>query len=277
MSVSFRNAPRWPVHVGGYEWRTRSSLGLDESLSDSRRDELMLVPHGAETKTYSPKEHPDLFRKFANLDGSAESILDFANDYGRMVEEGTDGESIVSWQEEIQVMNRVLTAWDSLNGRSTLTATELVRRVWPDETSVGDEGRLRGFWLRARLSRLIEAALNPPPFSFQANTVTELSVRSHALLLRQVLAWDDTRRVFQWEIQAVTCLLLLLWSQVGEALTGVRDFRKCAYAKCSEMIEVSRDPRSGHTARAEYHSDSCRALASRMRRSKPKRNRQPKG
>jgi hypothetical protein len=276
MSVSFRNTLRWPVHVRGYEWRTRSSLGLDESLSDSR-DEWMLVPHGAETKTYNPKEHPDLFRKFANLDGSAESILEFANDHGRMVEEGTDGESIAFWQQEIQVMNRVLTAWDFLTGRSTLKATELVRRVWTDEMRLGDEERLRGFWLRARLAGFIKAALNPPPFSFQANTVTELSARSHALLLRQVLAWDDTRRVFQWEIQTATCLLLVLWSQAGEALTGVRDFRKCAYAKCSEMIEVSRDPRSGHTARAEYHSDSCRALASRMRRSKPKRKKQPKG
>ncbi len=237
----------------------------------------MLVPHGAEPKTYSPKEHPDLFRKFANLDGSAESILNFANTYGRMVEKDAAGESIRLWQQEIQVMNRVLIAWDFLNGRSALRAPELIRRVWDDETSVGDEGRLRGFWLRARLAGFIESALNPPPFSFQADTVTELSTRSHALLLRQVLAWDDTRRVFQWGIQTATCLLLLLWSQVGEALTGVRDFRKCAYAKCSEMIEVSRDRQSGRTARAEYHSDSCRALASRMRRSRSKRKKQPKG
>jgi hypothetical protein len=237
----------------------------------------MLVPNGAETENYNPKEHPDLFRKFANLDVSAESILYFANNYGRMVEKGTAGESIVLWQQEIQIMNRVLTAWDFLNGRSTLTGTELVRRVWVNDTSVGDEGRLRGSSLRARLAGLIESALNPTPFSFQAEAATELSIRSHALLLPQFLAWDDTQRVFQWEIQTPTCLLLLLWSQAGEALTGVRDFRKCAYAKCSVMIEVSRDTQSGRTARAEYHSDSCRALASRMRRSKPKRNRQPKG
>jgi hypothetical protein len=237
----------------------------------------MLVPHGAETKTYSPKEHPDLFRKFANLDGSAESILDFASNYGRMVEQGAAGESIVLWQQEIQVMNRVLTAWDSLNGRSTLTGTELVRRVWADDMSIGDEGRLRGSWLRARLAGFIESAVNPTLFSFQADAATELSMRSFASLQPQFLAWDDTRRVFQWEIQTATCLLLVLWSQVGEALTGVRDFRKCAYAKCSVMIEVSRDTPSGRTARAEYHADSCRALASRLRRSKPKRNRQPKG
>ena len=174
-------------------------------------------------------------------------------------------------------MNRVLTAWDFLNGRSTLTGAELVRRVWVDETNLGDESRLRGFWLRARLAGLIKSALNPPPFSFQADTVTELSMRSHALLLPQVLAWDDKRRVFQWGIQTATCLLLLLWSQVGEALTGVRDFRKCAYAKCSEMIEESRRSQDGRTARAEYHSDSCRALASRLRRSRPKRKQQPKG
>ena len=53
-------------------------------------------------------------------------------------------------------MNRVLTAWDFLMGRSTLTATELARRVWTDETRVGDEDRLKGFWLRVRLARLIE-------------------------------------------------------------------------------------------------------------------------
>jgi hypothetical protein len=234
MSVMFRNTLQWPVHVRGYEWRRRSSLGLDESPTDTRRHELMLVPVGAETKTYMPEEHPDLFRKFANLDGSAESILDFANDYGRLVEKGTDGESIVPWQREIQVMNHALTAWDFLSGRST--ARELVRRL-PNEIC-GGEGQLTSVRLRGRLAHLIETILNPTPFSFQANTVTELSMRSHALLLPQFLAWDDTRRVFQREIGASTSLLLLLWSQAAGSFMGVRDFRKCKYAWCSVMIEV---------------------------------------
>jgi hypothetical protein len=251
---------------------------LYDGGTDAVPDELLLVPAGAETKTYSPKDRPDLFRKFANLDGSAESILDFANSNGRLVEEGTDGEPIVLWQGEIDHANRVLTAWDFLKGGATLTAAQVVRRVLKDEADSWDATRRTSTQLRRRLAQAIESTVNPSVFSYRTNSPSTVRfASSDALLLPLSLEWDDTRRLFMRQVQQPTSLLVLIWSQIIEALTGVRDFRKCAYAKCSVMIEVSRDSPSGRTARAEYHTDSCRALASRMRRPKPKHKRQLKG
>ena len=278
MSVNFRNTLQWPVHVLGYEWRKGSSLGPDAVHAESRKDELLLVPRGAETRTYSPTEHRDLFRKFASLDGSADSILDFANDHGRLVEEGADGENILAWQEEIHLMDRLLTAWDFLKGGTTLTKAQVVRRVLGDETDSWNKTRRTSTQLRGRLAQVIESNLNPPVFSYRARRPTIFrSPASEALLLAQFLEWDDTRRLFDRQVQQATSLLVLMWSQTLEALTGVRDFRRCAYARCSVMIEVSRDTAGGRTARAKFHSDSCRALASRLGRSESKRNRQPKG
>jgi hypothetical protein len=122
----------------------------------------MLVPRGVETEMYHPTERRDLFRKFDSLDGSPQSILDFANAHGRLVEEGTDPESIVGWHQEVRAMGRVLTAWDYLNGRCALTGTDLVRKLWPGTTST-DAVRVTGRRFRMTVAGLIETILNSPP------------------------------------------------------------------------------------------------------------------
>ncbi len=249
------------MHTLGYEWR------------GSGKDELMLVPRGPEKRIYSPTDHPDLFMKFSKLSGSAESILGFAKVYGRLVENGTDAEGILGWQQEITHVGRVLTARDFLKGGAKLSTAE-VGRVLGDEPDSWNGTRRTSEPLRRRLAQVIESTLNPTPFSFRTNSPSvPQSIAMQALLLPQLIVWDDTRRLFSRQIQPATSLLILIWSQTVEALTGVRDFRKCAYARCSEMIEVSRSTMTGRTARAQFHSDSCRALASRMSRRGGKKTR----
>jgi hypothetical protein len=269
MIETLRNILQWTVCPDGYrcarqpDVETAGISSTNGELSRRRANEQVIVPNSSARRTYSPADHPGLFRSFAQLDGSPESIIGFANAYGVLADDG-DPESVSDWRPEIREMSRVLTAWDLLRGRIMVIDGDVLQRVLGDESrawqkSMAEAPQVLVAPLHARLTGLIETIVNPPR---SKNVI--VADRTRALLLPHFLVWDDNRRVFRRE-PTQTTLLVFLWSQAIESLTDGSDWKRCAYPPCSSWFEVSRG-QNGRTKRARFCTDSHRALASRLRR-----------
>jgi hypothetical protein len=147
-----------------FEWqrpaRRRQGFGW-EGDGDQRR--LVGVP-GAAFVVYRPPVA--LFRNFADLDGTAEAVLEFANLYGRL---GRANDHIVDyldfWRDRSGLMRQLVTLSDALSGGEkkirdalgTLTKEDLravaERRNTPD-ARVAPLGITAGEYAHAALARI---------------------------------------------------------------------------------------------------------------------------
>jgi hypothetical protein len=64
-----------------------------------------------------------------------------------------------------------------------------------------------------------------------------------------------------------------LWLQAAMHISGQKEIRECAASGCGNIIESSRDGRSGRRVDARFCSDACRARMYRMRKSATKKDR----
>jgi endogenous inhibitor of DNA gyrase (YacG/DUF329 family) len=77
-------------------------------------DKVLLHPMGGEKLTYWPmRNHSGLFLAFSELEATDDAILDFANQYGLLIEEKDDDLSI--WPEAIHAMKTAVGLWQSGN------------------------------------------------------------------------------------------------------------------------------------------------------------------
>ena len=151
------------VPEDGFSWRDSlvvlDGRGVGENIAGpwlTRSDSLYV-------RQYSPLAVPNLHRRFARTEPTAESILAFSNEYGLLghgqmlwlgdadsnAQTMVVGESLGFWQKEIERMARLMALWELVNRESRTDLSNLVE--WtpagiPQQVRlylVGIDGKLR--------------------------------------------------------------------------------------------------------------------------------------
>lgn len=274
---------RWAVPDTGFTWILKRKRGgararawIVESL-DGPTAERVMEPL---------EESPDLYTRFANLESTQESILEFANENGlltagrqlRWRQQMVRGEPGALWRREIEAMamgfrlrhalrkrlprlvEEILghrrsdvyrhSLWQSLwksSGGYNRSLHDLADRV--STTEGADEIERALFALQDLCNRRLERRTAfGVTFASQAALPSELTRAPKRLgaLLPQAVPHD---------------LLGALWLQFAESLAGTREHRPCL--ECGRWIPVSPDTRRRHV---KYCSEACKAKAYRRRR-----------
>ncbi len=117
-----KSKKRQALDIFQFKWVVRKGKGygffdgiakLPHEKGYEKARYLCVAPGNTRRRTYEPLvTEPLLFTKFAELDGSEDSIVNFANEYGRLGIESTTGargipqfgELLKTWQREIYTM-----------------------------------------------------------------------------------------------------------------------------------------------------------------------------
>jgi hypothetical protein len=286
MSDTFRNSLAWPVSAVGYRWvygdwtlaaegrleavtrgvpvpehEVERWVGTDDSPVSVGQDgeiqswgdegEWFLEPVDGAFTVSHPESDPRLFLTFAALPPYPAAIRGFANTHGLLVGDNgrNRGESVYLWRQSIEAVGHAVDGWSFAQGRSRLSADDIVRRLWSHEPhdAVSDQPPRQ---LRTLVGRKVLS-------------IIERQGELGRTMPRLKLIGAGGRLSAREESGPVT-LLGVIWRQVIRFVTGERDWRVCGYRKCSTLIEISREA-NGATTRREYCSDSCRSLESRWR------------
>jgi hypothetical protein len=130
----------WKVDKAGYvpfgEHRTKPKSRLPRKPPP----DLLLMPLSGKFKVVRPLDEPQLFRAFAELDGSSEGCAEFASQYGPLTEKGNDdtaGDPLSVWRQQISWMRSAVQLGEQnlLELRKRLEGVpiaELVAMIRPD-------------------------------------------------------------------------------------------------------------------------------------------------
>lgn len=211
-------------------------------------------PIGYMRQRYQPlAERPGLFRIFADLDPTPDTILGFANAYGHLTRDHAtareesdnasaqvrielsqgdeplvaEGEPLSFWLGEMDVMRHAVAIWDAVRERNAEALAECVRwrddgvycecagaRAEPISTYANHPESLRWF----RRGDLVEPA------------ILWLAGRLNARLERRTLAlfqWSPERPGELHLFYIPGSLIEAMWLQFAFAVDQNRDYRKC--------------------------------------------------
>ena len=149
------------VPADGFGWR--DSLVVLDSKGDGENitGPWLIRPDSLYVRQYSPLAVPDLHRRFAWTEPTADSILAFANEYGLLGhglwlgDSSSDdrgmvvGESLGFWRKEIEHLTRLMALWELVKRGSQRELSHLVEWMPPDKSQqvrlylVDVDGKLR--------------------------------------------------------------------------------------------------------------------------------------
>jgi hypothetical protein len=254
---------------------------------------------------YSPLEqHPELFKVFADLDGSEEAFAEFAADFGGLgvhvlTEGGELKEPLIAWKmtwADVSECSHIL----DLVQRTRID--ELRDLIWIGDENIRVDHLKRDFPLpNVRGGRVLAGRVaNPLPVRPDIWAAVH-AARGEAARLRlaarfwvQVRAnnwmsggfFDEVRVVSRviaderghWRLRSSpNNLAATLWLQVARALEGDVAHRQCANAKCRKWFVISSDRKAGKRSDAKYCGDpKCRKEAFREKRLSGQANRMRK-
>lgn len=268
----------WPVSLSGYWWEEQDNIGLfKESAS------VLAWDKKAHVRYYSPlRDETGLFLTLAETPPEADSMLGFANRFGRLGP-GVDDtatmrwiigetrprspqrpiERIDSWIGAIRWLHHLVALWQAARSRDEKTLAELL--LWEDDSvlflsfpgkssassEVDDRCRFHFTGTPLRIGDNVTAAF----LYLHKNLNQQLR-----LLISPSLAWDygEHQSELSFEVCSLWAAILL---QFAEALGGQHDYQRCA--GCSRWFELA--PGVNRADRLTC-SDSCRQRFYRMRR-----------
>lgn len=286
---------RWPVLAGQYTWQkvptARGPLWL---LTWPRR------AGSASASTYEPLQNfSGLFRTFAFTRPDRESILDFANRFGRLgcdemfdnAELGEipqkgqfidhEGEPLDTWVAQIRTMRRLVRLWDLCMANDLAGLTALIQWGGP---IVDPE-----VWYRSGPGRESEPDLDPscPPVNdliasptyhperlerfrpldrFEpALAYVQQEANKHLDTLPLRLVWQPEEGRLRRKITPPS-LKAALWLQFAEAIDAGKQYRACK--ACGLWFELS--PEIARTSR-HFCSAACRNRSYRERQDQARR------
>lgn len=219
-------------------------------------------PDGYWVRPYAPLiDHPALFRAFADLTGTSEAIVTFADRYGllggsmarRFLVPDSDeigiGEPIEAWQDEIEAVRRVVQAWDRAR------ENDPHRPRWRSPEKVP---KVHRSGLCHNVAAVLHERSRPDVLpNVQRAINTKLSAETGARML-----WDRDEGRLRLHLRPAS-LLGALWLQLAQAIDGNADYRRCRV--CAAWFELR--PDRNRTSRA-YCSDACRVKAYRGRQAR---------
>jgi hypothetical protein len=212
---------------------------------------------------------PALFRNFARLDPTPDSIADFARRYGNLYRWAAAGTPFAEWEYEIRTMAFLIELWDAATAKRTkvmkkcFTAVEKHFILPNSETLIPYvsyrfemsmhpyDNRISVLDLHAKFGpRLIDAA--------RGCVRQAINARLGAMGNQVQLQWrgGPARLVIE-----PPDLISALWIQFAESIADEREYRQCEV--CGTYIELSPDV---NRADRRYCSDACRSRALRLRK-----------
>jgi hypothetical protein len=235
------------------------------------------IPHGADrvVRKFNPfRNELGLFRTFAALDQSDDSILRFANSFGLLgivptnytewpiLELRPDGSGLIGsgerlgeWRLHLAEMSELTEIWLTANGNPKGL------RKWFDERKPGKVRLKRhGFtWVEEPVRGAFQKDdLVVPARQFIRKAVSE---RLDKLRVTAALLW--TSQVSEIRLRVVpTGLIGCMWLQFAQAIAGNRNYRPCEF--CGKYFEstsgISRSDRRfcQPTCKASAHKKSSR-------------------
>jgi endogenous inhibitor of DNA gyrase (YacG/DUF329 family) len=140
---------KWPVSTGGYEIETaRVTSGLLDV--DTGKTVEYIYPIGEETIEYEPlREYTGLFHDFAGTERTKPGILEFANQYGLLVNGPME---VKTWKRHIEIMGRTIEAWHS--GASIKKIVDLINTAMFVDPRIDPSTYEVHFWPRDLLSAM---------------------------------------------------------------------------------------------------------------------------
>jgi hypothetical protein len=254
---------RETVSEAGYEWLK----GVD--------GKPRLVPLRVPGFGYRRCEpHPGLFREFAKLSPTKDSIQGFAGQYGDLFnryaleqdaarDDGTveHGASLGTWTKEIGDMRVLVGLWDDIQHRRIAALKTLVKWTARDVSYVIDTPRRR--------ANVTLAHADIPGSGFSRFSRKDVVLPARCALQMEInkriaeeptvprLAWTPDSR--QRLIFVPPNLLGAMWLQFAQAVTGELELYPCD--ACGKFFQ--RGP-GGRRADATTCSDACRQRKKRM-------------
>ena len=286
---------QWVKATGGYEWIS-VKVPVPPLIEGGKRirfkpeSDFLLVEsdRAAGRRDIHAYEAPDnLFVTFAKTEETNEGIKAFADEYGELGFEigkgatrfsddavsGSNfpGELLSSWRQAIASMRNAIALWQATlaarrdqSALSRYVKWDLVRdrvsvtkepqpRVplggagWRSWLARDDARRAFGAFRREELIRPAQEFLRE---ELMERLTGALSVR---------LDWVDWNTANSKLVRSLrpNSLLVLLWLQFADALTGVTEFRLCKRKGCGKLIQISREP-GGSRTNKQTCSDSCK-------------------
>ena len=269
---------RWYVDESGYEWR-KGKFDSDPHLVARKSGGGIL---------YTPlQEFPGLFREFAAIKPSQKSILNFANRYGDLFDQGgvpawmlkagaieNGASSLEKWKSEISDMNALVRLWEQIKNQSKKELQAVI--TWNEKGAVSYKIiRSGGASYAVVLAHpdsdeiLIERfrrgdVLQPARYALRK----EINNRLEGSPTIPRLVWcsgriredrpspkpDDHLRI----VFAPSNLLAAMWLQFAQEVTGEHELRRCT--GCGKYFQVGPGGRRGH---AQTCSEACRKRKSR--------------
>lgn len=231
-------------------------------------------------RSYSPlKDHPGLFREFAEIGQAQRNILLFANEYGYLWGTGNGvwvclpkgkmgwGEPLADWREEIQEMHVGLELWQMIQSKDYDGLREVIR--W----EARNNEKLSVRYQTGKRSRLISSKKFRPnllKFFHEADPIEPARTYLQRLIDERMQHYVSSRLLFTSEDREALNLYFVpqnllgcLWLQFARAVDGNKQFRRCAM--CEKFIEHSLD-RTGSRSDKKTCSDKCRQKLSRSKK-----------
>ena len=283
----------WPVPMGGFQWH-------DGELATDAENHL--VPPGTGRKTrvlvdnparsiYSRRDdplrdHPALFRTFAALPGTEESIVQFADEFGNLGKGylasirpggefvGTTGETIDDWRESIRQMKEAVCLWELIHsgdrkglqkviqwmkdpqGRAAVVFVpdkDLLEGASPQLTVIASSTSFQEW-----MTKFIPSDPFLPATAYLLRLINAQIEGEVLVRLRYDL--DQGEAVLRMVPQT---LLGCLWLELANAISGDKSQRQCP--GCGRWFEIQAH---GSRSDKQFCSQACRNRIYRQRMAK---------
>lgn len=278
----------WSVPSDGFTWLETRGGELSSKAGDWKVSMYLSTgqPAGIQfmARQYRPlADYPALFREFADLDPTPDSILRFANRFGGLgVLEPIElpgssklgaGERLPLWQDEIRVMHRDVGIWDALQNRDAEALERHIEMlaegksaVWVDRQ---EAGQINSFHILYDVQHNIR-----PEFAGFQDPVRQTKLKLLLDVNARLEKHCSPRMVYFEEIDDLSLvmapknLLGALWLQLARAVDEKTTFRRCPAPGCGQWFVVKPD-----RARSDklFCSGACRARWFRDRKARAHR------
>jgi hypothetical protein len=220
----------WSVPEDGFRWHGNGR---------SRRLRPVNWPLDSKWRTYAPLwEHPELFRRSAQLGETPEEIVNFANEYGSLREHN---DSLAEWIHAMRRLRRAISVWDAAQTPDFESMKVLGVTFTPSAVH----------WTRTRASRLPGWALRSDRHRalFAAQALLNEGVQTSAV---PKLFYDKRRDSLQLHL-APRDLFGALWLQCALALDRGMIEKRCE--RCGGWFIGRAD---GRGRKGRFCSAQCR-------------------
>ncbi len=269
---------RWHVAKSGYKWDTDEDL-VEVADEDSEN-------------SYNPLEETGLFRTFSEIDPTPEGILEFANQYGRLLDLGSalsgKFDTYHLWQETILSMRQVIELWDLIQKRDKkklsayfhLEKSQLIRgrhlyfdgKPGQEIVMSSDDRILMSFGYQPDVFSVPEEVFAIPDeamarvrrgdIGVAALNFINLVIGRRGHLEGRVsprLLWNTKRTQLQLRF-VPRSLMGALWLQCAQMINYEKKYQQCK--QCDKWFEISQKEMNKGKA---FCSNACRSRAYRER------------